>query len=419
MAIDASDIAVARSPKRPVRPAANAPAGGDAPRGLPTWSRREIEALLRVSEAVALKPHLEEVLDVIGQEACDVTRANAASVVLAVPGGALRLAAARGLSEDYSRFLQAHFVSYRGTLSRQAVDLLAPVIVDDIAREPLLNRPESKEWWEFAQREGFKAVLSVPLIVGRRALGALNVYRTTAGSWAPAEVEVLSSFAQHAASAIDSAKLIDSQRRQVDALERILSVLRDQTHEYANRLQALSGLLALGETRDAQGFLAQLMTLHHENLASVVEHVGHPTIAGLLLAEMSVSRQRGVKVKLHRQTRLDSLPPSVGDAEAVTIVANLIENAVEAVATMPPHRRRVSVRITQNRKAVTITVRDWGPGVEPGSEKRLFARGRTTKDGHAGIGLALVSDAIASVNGTISVKRFDNGSAFVVSLPCE
>jgi len=193
-------------------------------------------------------------------------------------------------------------------------------------------------------------------------------------------------------------------------------VLRDQTHEYANRLHALSGLLALGKTREAQGFLAQLMTLHHENYASVIERVHNPILAGLLLAQMSVARQRGVEVRLHRNTHLEALPPSLGGAEAVTIVSNLIENAVEAVSGLPPYRRRVSVRIIQSSKTMSVVVRDWGPGIEASDEK-LLSRGHTSKEDHAGIGLALVSEAVTSADGTIEIRRLATGTAFHVTLP--
>ena len=407
-----------------------APARGATPRQRPArrpgprretagWTRPEIEALLRVSRAVALQPRLSEVLDVIATEACNVTRAKAASILLADPGKIFHLVASKGLSRDYERFLQSHFISHGRSVSRAAADELKPIVVDDVANDPRVNRPEAREWKRFALREDYRAIVSVPLLAGSRSSGVLNLYRADVGPWLSAEIEVAATFGQYAASAIHSAKLIDSQRRQVDALERLVDVLRDQTHEYANRLHAVSGLLALGETADAQDFLAQLMTLHHDNYASVIERVHHPILAGLLVAQMSVARQRGVEVRLDRQTSIETLPPWLGAAEAVTILANLIENAVEAVSGMPASRRRASVRISQTRRAVTITVRDWGAGIEPGTEAEMLARGHSSKDGHPGIGLALVSEAVASAHGTLALRAARPGAVFCVTLPCD
>jgi GAF domain-containing protein len=382
-----------------------------------TWSRREVEALLRVSEAAAFEANLSDVLGVIAAEACHVTRSKAASILLAEPGGVFRLAASEGLSGDYNRFLRSSFITHGHSSSRAAASQLKPVVIDDMRADRRVKRPEAREWKRFAEREGYGALVSVPLIVGRRSSGVLNLYRAESGPWLGAEIELASTFAQHAASAIDSARLIDSQRRQLEALERLVRVLRDQTHEYANRLHALSGLLALGETREAQGFLAQLMTLHHDNYASVIERVHHPILAGLLVAQMSVARQRGVEVRLHRQTRLESLPETLGSAEAVTIVANLIENAVEAVSGQPAHRRKASVRITQGPSVISIAVRDWGDGLDVPLEE-ISERGKSSKQDHAGIGLALVSEAVESAHGSISARRLTKGTIFTVKLPC-
>lgn len=407
----------AKRPRPPRRGATLNPDGAGATQAPPLrWSRREIEALLRVSKAAAMEPQLSGVLDVIAVEARHVTRSKAASILLSEPGGEFRLAASTGLSGEYNRFLQSPFISHGRSASHAAADRLKPVIIDDITTDSRLNRPDAQAWKRSALREEYRAMISIPLVAGQRSAGVLNLYRASVGPWLAAEIELAATFAQHAESAIDSAQLIDSQRRQLEALDRLVRVLRDQTHEYANRLHTLSGLLELGKNREAQRFLAQLITIHHDNYASVIERVQHPILTGLLVAQMSVARQRGVEVRLHRQTRLESLPSNIGSAEAVTILANLIDNAVEAVADQPAHRRKASVRITQGRDAVSIVVRDWGAGVR-GDTNEIFSRGRTSKEDHAGIGLALVSEAVASAHGSIAVSRLDKGTAIHVSLP--
>jgi signal transduction histidine kinase len=381
------------------------------------WSPREIEALLRVSDALASDLPLAEILDAIATEACYVTRANAASIVLALPGGRLSLAAAKGFSQDYHQALREHLLTNNWTLSREAVKHRQTVIVDDISKDPRLDLNDSKAWWRFAQREGLNALMSVPLIAAGRALGALTLYRSSPGSWAPADSDLMMSFAQYAAGAIHSAELIDSQRHQVDALESVVGVLREQSHEYANRLHAISGLLALREVDEAMRFVAALESLHHESRASVLEHIDHPAVAGLLLAKMTVARQRGVEIRIDRRSRLRSLPAYLSDAQAVTLVSNLIDNAVDAVAGMPPHRAAVSVRMVQRRDGIDIAVRDWGPHIDPDIEKDLFERGRTTKAGHSGVGLALVAEAVAAASGSITIQRYAKGKAFLIALP--
>jgi signal transduction histidine kinase len=381
------------------------------------WTRREIESLLRVNRAVALQSQLADVLDVIAAEACHVTRANAASILLIESGDSFHLAASTGLSPSYERFLRSQFISTSLSLSRAAIDELKPIVVDDVLTDSRVNRPEAREWKRVAMRENYHAVVSVPLVAGNANAGVLNLYRAEPGPWLRSEIEVAATFGQYAAGAIHSARLIDSQRRQVDALERLVAVLRDQTHEYANRLQAVSGLLSLGEMSDAQDFIAQLMALHHDSHASVIDRVQPPILAGLLIAQMSIARQRGVEIQIDPETNIDQLPPSIGAAEAVSILANLIENAVEAVTAQPPARRRALVRITADEVAVAITVRDWGPGIRRGMLNNVTDRGRSSKDGHHGIGLALVSEVVAAAHGTLTIRNMRPGAMFVVKLP--
>ena len=382
------------------------------------WGRDEIDALLRVSRAVGVFQRLSDVLDVIAAEARHVTRAKAASILLSSPGdGTLQLGAASGLSKDYERFLQGHFVRQGQSTSREAAELLRPIVVEDVANDPRVKRPEAEEWKRFALRENYKAILSLPLLAGSQISGVLNLYRAESGPWLSAEVEVAATFGQYAANAIHSAKLLESQLLQLDALGRLVSVLEDQTHEYANRLHAVSGLLALGEHAEAQEFVNQLISVHHESYAAVIERVRPPILAGLLIGQMSVARQRGVEVRLDQRTKLRALPPLLGAAEAVTIVANLLENAIEAVADMTPSRRRASVRIHQSAKNVVIAVRDWGPGLPAGTEQEILLRGRSSKDGHPGIGLALVSEAVMSAGGTLSVRGMSPGTLFLVTVP--
>ena len=65
----------------------------------------------------------------------------------------------------------------------------------------------------------------------------------------------------------------------------------------------------------------------------------------------------------------------------MTILGNLLHNAVEAVEPMPPSRRRVSVALLQRRDETVFRVRDWAPAWRPEDVPRLFDREYTTRRG--------------------------------------
>jgi two-component system CitB family sensor kinase len=99
------------------------------------------------------------------------------------------------------------------------------------------------------------------------------------------------------------------------------------------------------------------------------------------------------------------LPPR----DLVTIIGNLLDNAIDAAVTAaPPRWVEVNASIDDT---LVLYVRDSGAG--PADVERAFQRGWSTKDAGRGLGLALVEQAVRRHGGTIEVA----GSAFTVRLP--
>ncbi len=102
----------------------------------------------------------------------------------------------------------------------------------------------------------------------------------------------------------------------------------------------------------------------------------------------------------------------------VTILGNLLSNAMEAVASLPRERRVINVHIFQGQKFLTISVVDHGCGVPKNYIKSIFKRGFSTKAGCRGIGLALVKQEVEVSGGKIAVHSVDNqGSKFIIKIP--
>ena len=369
----------------------------------------ELAAMLAVSRLVAAGGPLEALLDRVAAEAAGVVGAQSASILLLDGGSAFRLAGAFGLSPTYAALLgRAPALAPGQGPSGLAVLHGRPTAIEDTERDV-----EFAPWREVARTEGYRAMVSVPLTSGADIIGALNVYRPRPGPWPPSELALLGFFGEHAASAISTAQLIDRQTRQVGALARLVRGLREQTHEHANRLHAVRGLLALGAPEDALRFVEQLETAHHVAYGRISGAIEHHVVAGLLLAETAIAQQRGIALEIDDASRLERLPRRLGDADAVTIVGNLLENAFDAVAHLEPERRRVRLAIVDDGATLTIRVSDRGPGIPDEHRAELSHRGFSTKAGHAGVGLALVRDAVAAAGGTLEIR----GSTFTATIP--
>ncbi|MGH3412075.1 MAG: ATP-binding protein [Marmoricola sp.] len=213
--------------------------------------------------------------------------------------------------------------------------------------------------------------------------------------------------------------------RQLDAAASLTSTLRAQTHEFTNRMHTLLGLLELERYDEASEFLTCLSGTQAALTERVTDRVRDPVLAALVIAKVSAASERGVA--LHLDARA-SVPVRVtGPVDAVTVVGNLIDNAIEAAARARPaepdgDRAWVSVDLRHRGTTLAVTVTDSGPGVPPELSEAIFTDGFSTKAHSAGarrgIGLALVAQAVARRGGTVQVGgNAVSGGHFHVSLP--
>jgi signal transduction histidine kinase len=381
---------------------ANEPATGD-----------ELAAVMAISAAVADGRELDETLGQIARAAARLVSAQAAAIILreGVSDPGLAVAGSFGLSPEYTDYLNRRRPIEVGKgPSGLAVERGEPVAIADVLEDPIIE-----PWRDLAIREHYRALVSVPLRRGS-IMGVLNAYRAEPGPWTAREVDVLSLLAAHAAIAITTAHLLDSSRRQINGLSLMVRSLRAQTHEHSNRLHAIYGLLTLGETVEARRLIASVEEGYHSVYGNVTGRIENATLAGFLVAEAAIARQSDIELVLDRRSRLVELPPHLGDLDAVTVLGNLLHNAVEAVSTMPRSRRRVSVRIVQSPAATVFRVRDWGPGIPPGEVERMFERNNTTKPGHSGIGLSLVSGVARRCRGRVEVEHPRGGGMAISAI---
>ncbi|MFC4008789.1 ATP-binding protein [Nonomuraea purpurea] len=188
---------------------------------------------------------------------------------------------------------------------------------------------------------------------------------------------------------------------QLDAERGFADSLRSAAHEAANRLHTVITLVELGRTEQAVALGTAELRAAQELTDRVVGAVREPVLAALLLGKSAEAAERGVELVISQDSELDDL--GLDPRELVTIVGNLIDNAIDAAG-------RVEVRLAADPEGVTIQVADDGPGL---NDPAAFAKGWTTKgDGH-GLGLALVGQAVRRLGGAIDVA----GSVFTVRLP--
>ncbi|GGO75353.1 sensor histidine kinase [Nocardioides deserti] len=211
---------------------------------------------------------------------------------------------------------------------------------------------------------------------------------------------------------------------ELSARQSVTETLRAQTHEFSNQLHTISGLLQLGEPEEAARMISTLTRRRAAISDAVTARVDDPAVAALLIAKTSAAAERHMWLGLTDDTRLPRLDHELS-ADLGTVLGNLVDNAVEAVAATgrTGRRARVDVRLALEADGTAVVqVADTGPGVPSDQVETVFRRGFTTKPSDAGgrgVGLALVQVVCERRDGSVSVHEREDGpgAVFTARLP--
>ena len=204
---------------------------------------------------------------------------------------------------------------------------------------------------------------------------------------------------------------------ELDSARGLAEALRSQAHEAANRLHSVISLIELGRSDQALTFATAELAMAQRLTDLVVGAVDEPVLAALLLGKAAEANERGVELEVDPAS---TVPEGVIPArDLVTVVGNLLDNAIDAAAAAPGPRRvgfSSWMEDTQSANGIASTlvlqISDTGAGMDDLSASRAFTRGWSTKTGHRlvghGLGLALVGQTTHRHHGTVEVSRADN-----------
>ncbi len=210
--------------------------------------------------------------------------------------------------------------------------------------------------------------------------------------------------------------------REIGSFRSTSELLRAQTHEFANQLHTISGLIQIGEQEEVVRYIRALNQRRQSLDMSIGRRVRDTAVAALLMAKASQAAERKVALRLSDRTALDRLTPEDA-ADVATVVGNLVDNAIDAATSEHGDGDRdrageepwVEVELRRDNASVEIVVRDSGPGVAPELAQEVFAHGFTTKaarEGERGIGLALTRLVCERRGGEIAVTNTPQGAMF-------
>jgi len=393
----------------------------------------QFESLAGVSQAINSTLNLDEALEAITREACQLMRAKMCSLMLLDDTHTwLDLRASFGAGDAYLRKPRLKVdESLIGTVVRRR----KPVKVENIQSSGRYQRVD------VAREEGLVSLLSVPLLFSGEAIGTLSVYTASQYAFSNDEVRVLSAFAELSAIAIEKARLyervvdVEEQLRQNEKLSALGLLAAEVAHEIRNPLTVMKMLYHSLDLKfpkdDPRTEDARVMGEKIELLNKIVERIldfartAEPDLKPVNLNHLVNELALLVRHKLaHTGVELvhdlhSDLPAILGDATQLEqAFLNLMLNAVEAM----PDGGTLTIRTSSSGAEpgfVNVVFADTGEGMTEEQQQRAFkSLLSTTKTKGTGLGLAIVNRTVEAHRGTISVEsRRGEGTAITITFP--
>jgi two-component system, NtrC family, sensor kinase len=383
---------------------------------------------------------LQAVLQTLVESAARFCAADKAHIIREKNGG-FYTAEAYGYSREFMDYAKNILIkAERGSASGRALAEGRVVHIADVKTDPEYTLLE-------AQRLGdYRTTLCVPMLREDVPIGVLTLTRSQVQPFTDKQIELVTTFADQAAIAIENVRLFDEiqdkSRQLEEASQHKSQFLANMSHELRTPLNAILGYTELmadgayGEPsakmlgilkrleangRHLLGLINDVLDLSKIEAGQLVLELSDYSVQDIAqtvrstLEPLAADKKLAFKVEVAPQ-----LPPGRGDGRRLTqVLINLVGNAIKFTDA-----GEVAIKAEANNGAFHVSVRDTGPGISAADRAKLFQQFQqadnaiTRKKGGTGLGLAISKRIIEMHGGKIWVEsQLGQGSTFAFTLP--
>ncbi|MDH5535033.1 MAG: nitrogen regulation protein NR(II) [Betaproteobacteria bacterium] len=244
---------------------------------------------------------------------------------------------------------------------------------------------------------------------------------------------------------IEAQLKIAREERMLDQSRANRELIRNLAHEIKNPLGGIRGAAQLLEReldRASLGEYTQVIMKETDRLQVLMDRLLAPhrlpqptflNVHEVLERVRSVIHAEFPQGIAIRRDYDASLPPIKGDKEQLIQAAlNIVRNAAQAIAaggTLDPAggcielttriARQATLARKRYRHAVSLRIRDNGPGIPESIRERAFYPLVSGREGGSGLGLTIAQNFISQHHGTITVETRPGDTCFTILLPVD
>ena len=190
--------------------------------------------------------------------------------------------------------------------------------------------------------------------------------------------------------------------QRIDGMVSYVAALRAHTPEFMTKLHVTLGLLHMKRYDKLEEYIIQTAQNYQTDIGAIQRKVKSPVIAGFLLGKINRAKEAGVTLTLAEESQLPDTANEEQVAVLITVLGNLIENALDAMEGQP--EGEIGLLLHYQNGWLSGEVSDDGPGIDPERLEAIFTKGYSTKGENRGVGLFLARQQIQNLGGDITVE---------------
>ena len=183
----------------------------------------------------------------------------------------------------------------------------------------------------------------------------------------------------------------------------MLDTLRFFNHEFMNKLHVILGYLQTGEPEKAASFIMNTSLVSSQSIRATADCIRVSSICALVIGKMMHAAELGIRLTVAPDSYCRQEDLLLPEEDFVTIVGNLLENAVEELSRGEHEVKEIRLSLYCRPDCNVIVCEDTGGGIPPQLQPHIFEKGVSSKGEGRGLGLCLIHQLVEERHGTIDV----------------
>ncbi|MBZ9633221.1 GHKL domain-containing protein [Clostridium sp. FP1] len=207
------------------------------------------------------------------------------------------------------------------------------------------------------------------------------------------------------------------QEYQITNMEEILSIIRQEKHDYANHINVIQALCCLNKPNTVERineYVSKLSDIIHSSFRYL--DTGNDYIDALLSIKNNYATKNKIDFKVMIDEPFSSL--KIREDELISIISNIIDNAFEAFKLKScTENKEISITTSLEDSKFCIEIADSGEGIPEEIKNKIFEKGFSTKTkqkGEHGYGLYMTKKLVEHNDGSITVECVSGKTKFLV-----